>query len=401
VVCDDEYPRSAVLTAVFSSRLPPILATNAFSAAIADLRARGVSLTDLTVTNPTVVGLSYPPDLLATLADPAGLTYAPTPFGLWSAREAVAREVSTAAAPIDPRQVILTASTSEAYSLLFKLLCDPGDIVLTPAPSYPLFDLLTQLDGVVAAPYRLEHHGLWSIDRESMARAWSPRAKAILVVSPNNPTGSMVRRHDRAWLVAFAQERSLAIISDEVFSGYPVDPGPDVVSLQNEERVLTFTLGGLSKSAGLPQVKLGWIVVSGPEDVVADAQRRLELICDAYLSVSTPVQVAAPTLIAEGAAMRVAIRARVMENHRALQRIVVGHPSVRVLPLEGGWSAMVRVPTTGDEEALVLRILDEAHVVVHPGYFFDVDHGSHLVVSLLPEPTVFAAAVRQALDIAS
>jgi len=386
---------------VFSSRLPPLLATNAFSTAIADLRARGVALTDLTVTNPTMVGLPYPPDLLATLADPAGLTYTPTPFGLWSAREAVAREVSTAAAPIDPRQVILTASTSEAYSLLFKLLCDPGDVVLTPAPSYPLFDMLTQLDGVVAAPYRLDAHGLWSIDRESLTRAWQARVKAILVVSPNNPTGSMVRRDDREWLVAFAMERSLAIISDEVFAGFPVDPAPDSVSFHNEPRVLTFTLGGLSKSAGLPQLKLGWIVVSGPDDVVADAQRRLELICDAYLSVSTPVQVAAPRLISDGAAIRVEIQARVMENYRTLQRIAVGYPSVRVLPLEGGWSAMLRVPATGDEEALVLRILNEAHVVVHPGYFFDVDHGAHLVMSLLPVPAVFDAAVRRILDLAS
>lgn len=386
---------------MFSSRLPSVLATNAFSAAIAELRARGVALTDLTVTNPTIVGLSYPPDLLTALAAPAGLTYAPTPFGLWPAREAVAREVSTEAAPVDARQVMLTASTSEAYSLLFKLLCDPGDVVLTPAPSYPLFDLLTQLDGVVASPYRLEPDGRWSIDRASVTRACTSRAKAILVVSPNNPTGSMLRRDDREWLVACALERSLAIISDEVFAGYPIDPGPDVVSLQNEQRVLTFTLGGLSKSAGLPQVKLGWMVVSGPDDVVAAAVRRLELICDAYLSVSTPVQVAAPRLIAEGAAMRVAILARVRENYRTLQRIAASYPSVRVLPLEGGWSAMLRVPTTEDEEVLVLRILEEAHVVVHPGYFFDVDHGSHLVVSLLPEPVVFDAAVRQALDIAS
>lgn len=384
---------------VFSSRLPSRLSSNAFSLAVADLRRRGVPLIDLTVTNPTRVGLKYPPDLLASLSDTRALSYEPAPLGLASAREAVAASLSAGDAPSLWKGVVLTASTSEAYGLLFKLLCDPGDSVLIPQPSYPLFELLTQLDGVEAAPYRLEEHGAWSIDRESVIAGCGPRTRAVLVVSPNNPTGSMLRRDDHEWLVTFAQERDLALISDEVFADFPIAPRADASSLLREPRVLTFTLGGLSKSAGLPQVKLGWMVVSGPVAGVARAMERLEVICDTYLSVSTPVQVAATRLIAESAPVREAIRQRIQQNYRALVDATSAYPSLRVVPPEGGWSVMIQVPETIGEEALVLRLLTDAHVVVHPGYFFDCHRGAHLVVSLLPEPAVFAAGIRAALEL--
>lgn len=377
---------------MFSSRLPHQLSANVFSASVADLRRRGVPLADLTVTNPTTAGLVYPSDLLRHLADPAGLVYEPTPFGRRATRELIWR---------NPDHVVLTASTSEAYSLLFKLLCDPGDAVLTPEPSYPLFELLTRLDAVDATPYRLEHHGVWSIDRESVLRACTPRTRALLVVSPNNPTGSMLRADDREWLVAFAAERGLALISDEVFVDYPIAPRPDASSLLGEDRVLTFTLGGLSKSAGLPQVKLGWIVVSGPANQVAGALERLEVICDTYLSVSTPVQVAGPALIAGGTSIRVVIQARLMENYRALLAAAQRHPAIRVLPPEGGWSAVLQVPATIGEDALVLQLLQEAHIIVHPGYFFDMSHGSHLIVSLLPEPRVFETAIARVMEVSA
>lgn len=386
---------------MFSSRLPRQLSANEFSAAIAALRAQGVTLRDLTVTNPTRVGLAGSPETLAALSDPAGLTYDPAPFGMTSAREAVASEISSGGVTIDASRIVLTASTSEAYSLLFKLLCDPGDSVLTPEPSYPLFELLTRLDSVVSAPYQLEHHGVWSIDRASVTAAVATaRARAILVVSPNNPTGSMLRSADHEWLVAFAREHDLALISDEVFSGYPIEPRSDASSLLGEDRVMTFTLGGLSKSAGLPQVKLGWIVVSGSTAEVNDALQRLEVICDTYLSVSTPVQVAAARLIKGGAHIRRQILERVHTNYRALTTACASHPSVRLLPAEGGWCAVVRVPSTVGEEALALRILHETHVIVHPGYFFDIHQGAHLVVSLLPEPDLFAAAITRVLEIA-
>jgi hypothetical protein len=375
--------------------LPARLSANAFSQAVADLRRRGVPLIDLTVTNPTHVGLAYPPDLLVSLADAGALSYDPAPFGLSAARDAVAGAMSSPSVRVDADRVVLTASTSEAYGLLFKLLCDPGDAVLIPQPSYPLFELLTQLDAVEAAPYRLEEHGAWSIDRASVIAACGLRTRAVLVVSPNNPTGSMLRRDDHEWLVAFARERDLALISDEVFADFPIAPRPDASSLLDESRVLTFTLGGLSKSAGLPQVKLGWMVVSGPGGEVAQALERLEVICDTYLSVSTPVQVAAPGLIADSAPVREAIRQRIQGNYRALRDGASAYPAVRVVPPEGGWSAMIQVPETIGEEALVLRLLRDAHVVVHPGYFFDCHRGSHLVVSLLPEPAVFASGIKK------
>ncbi len=385
---------------MFSSRLPAHLESNAFSIALAGLRRKGVTLVDLTVSNPTQVGLSYTANLLAPLADKKSLCYDPAPFGLMAAREAIAASISRPDANVNPDLVILTASTSEAYGLLFKLLCDPGDEVLVPQPSYPLFDLLTGLDAVVSALYRLEDHGAWSIDRDSVTAACRPNTRAVLVVSPNNPTGSMLRGSDREWLVAFAREHGLAIISDEVFSDYPIDPRPDAVSLLGESRVLTFTLGGLSKSAALPQLKLGWIVVSGPDRTVADALERLEIICDTYLSVSTPVQVAASQLIAGGAVVRDAIRQRIHQNYRELQRIASAHPSVSVLSPEGGWSVVVRIPETIGEEALVMALLEQAHIVVHPGYFFDIQRGAHMVMSLLPDPDLFADAASKVLAMA-
>lgn len=387
---------------MFSSRLPRYLSANTFSAAIAALREQGVALRDLTVTNPTRVGLTGSAATLEALSDVAGLSYDPAPFGMASARQAVALEMSSADVTVDPSRVVLTASTSEAYSLLFKLLCDPGDSVLTPEPSYPLFELLTRLDDVVSAPYQLEHHGVWSIDRDSlMTAAATTHPRAILIVSPNNPTGSMLRTADREWLVAFAREHDLALISDEVFSGYPIEPRPDASSLLGEDHVLTFTLGGLSKSAGLPQVKLGWIVVSGPAGEVDEALQRLEVICDTYLSVSTPVQVAAASLITHGRDIRRQILERLQTNYRTLMTACARHPAVRLLSVEGGWCAVIQVPSLTGEDELALRILRDAHVIVHPGYFFDIHQGAHLVVSLLPEPELFAAAVSQVLEIAA
>ena len=383
---------------MFSDRLPAELESNAFTAGIAELRRKGVALVDLTVTNPTQVGLPYPPDLLAPLADAASLSYEPAPFGLAGARKAVAAEMSKTGVKVKPERVVLTASTSEAYSLLFKLLCDPGDCVLVPEPSYPLFELLTRMESVESVPYQLEHHGAWSIDRESMKGACGPRTRAVLVVSPNNPTGSMLRSDDREWLVEYVQAGPYAIISDEVFANYPIMPRSDAASMLGESRVLTFTLGGFSKSIGLPQLKLGWIVVSGPDDVVAEALERLELICDTYLSVSTPAQVAASKLIAAGKEVRAAIQQRVLQNFHELNRMAESYWLVRVLEPEAGWSAVIQVPETIGEEALVLELLREAHVVVYPGYFFDFRRGAHLVVSLLPEPRVFAEAMKQVLD---
>lgn len=382
---------------MFSGRVPSDLQPNRLSVALRRARASGRPLIDLTITNPTQVGLHYPDDLLAPLACPAARRYEPDPRGLAGARAAVAADYARRGIGVATDRVVLTASTSEAYSILFKLLCEPsGNDVLVPTPSYPLFEHLTRLDGVDARPYRLEYHGRWMLDESSVDEAWSPAVRAVLAVSPNNPTGSLVSFGELEWLSSRCAERRAALIVDEVFADYQfIEPVASDVSRKN---ALTFLLGGLSKSAGLPQVKLGWIVADGPDDLVAAALDRLDLICDTYLSVSTPVQAAAPALIAHGAAARAQILERVRGNYSALRRMAAAHRSVDVLQADGGWSAVMRVPSTRSEEEFVLDLLERRGVVVHPGFFFDFPREAFVIVSLLPEPSAFAAGVNILLE---
>lgn len=386
---------------MFSSRLPAKLEANAVSRAIDRRRASGATLLDLTQTNPTAVGISYPADVLSSLSNRQAAVYAPDPLGMGEARSAVADEARATGIPVTASQIVLTASTSEAYALLFKLICNPGDEVLVPQPSYPLFEMLTRLEGIEPVAYRLEHHGAWSIDRASLERAMTGRTRAVLAVSPNNPTGSMMRASDFEWLAALCARSSTAIIADEVFADYPLKPRPDACRLAGDRRALTFSLGGLSKSAGLPQVKLGWIVVSGPDDLAAAAIERLAVISDTYLSVSTPVQVAARRLIESGRTIRAAIRARIERNLRSLEDRLRRFPGVALLEPEGGWSAVLRVPRSASEEELVLRLVDEASVIAHPGYFFDFAAEAFLVVSLLPPPDEFDTAIDRLLPVAA
>jgi len=382
---------------VFSSRLPRHLEPNALSLAAAELRASGVRPIDLTETNPTNVGLLYPSDVLQGLSNPASLRYEPHAFGLESAREAVAADYRAQFPSASADRIVLTSSTSDAYSLLFKLLCSPGEEVLVPQPSYPLFDLLTALDGVPAKPYRLDYSGTWSIDRASVEAAISSRTRAILIVSPNNPTGSMLRADDREWLAAICNDCALAVIADEVFAPYPLSPKDDACSIAGEDRFLNFTLGGLSKSAGLPQLKLGWMLAGGPEEILGHAMERLEIISDSYLSVSTPVQHATPALIESGKAIRALILARLETNLRHLRERLAQSPPVTLLEPEGGWSAVLQVPATESEESLALRLLRDDQVRIHPGYFFDFEREAFLVVSLLPGPGIFAEGIDRVL----
>jgi hypothetical protein len=372
-----------------------MLAPNALSRAIEDARRSGIRLLDLTEANPTTAGLSYPPDVLSSLSDARAERYHPEPLGLPEARAAVAAEYARYGATVPPDRVVLTSSTSEAYGFIFKLTCDPGDAVLVPQPSYPLFDMLAGLDGVARQPYRLEWHGRWSIDRASVERALGQNTRAVLVVSPNNPTGSLLGGSDRDWIVALCRERGLALVVDEVFLDYPLAPDVAVRSAAGEDRALVFSLGGLSKSAGLPQVKLGWMVVSGPTALVAGALDRLALISDTYLSVSTPVQVAAPRLMEAGGLVRARIAERTKANLAVLRDRLVNRPDVALLQPEAGWSAVLQVPATESEEALALRLVRQAQVVVHPGYFFDFPREAFLVVSLLPNPAVFREAIER------
>ena len=382
---------------MFSSRLPASLAPNRISTAVDDARARGVALLDLTESNPTVVGIDYPADAIrAALAAPAALVYEPTPRGLPAARAAVADYYARRhGVTVDVERITLTASTSEAYGWIFKLLCDPGDEVLVPQPSYPLFDHLAALESVRPVAYPLRYHGGWFLDVEEVRRALTPRTRAILVVNPNNPTGSFLTRDEARGLAALAAEHDLALVSDEVFADYTFDDAPDrarAVTLAGDDSpALTFVLSGLSKVVGLPQLKLGWIVAGGgPAARRAEAEARLEHIADTYLSVAAPVQHAAPSLLALVDSVGRQIRARVRENRAALAAAVAGS-AASLLDAAGGWSAVVRLPSTRSEEEWALALLADG-VLVHPGYFFDLPPTT-VVVSLLVAPATLAAGV--------
>jgi aspartate/methionine/tyrosine aminotransferase len=383
-----------------SNRLPAHAEINVLSRAVAAARAAGTPLIDLTESNPTRVGLSYPADLLTAAASERALCYDPQPFGLRSAREAVAADYARRRATIDPSHIVLSASTSEAYSWIFKLLCNPGESVLIPQPSYPLFEHLTRLDAVRAVPYRLEYHGRWEIDFDSVSAAPSD-VRAILIVSPNNPTGSYVSTREAERLAAIARGRGWAIVADEVFADYALESQSPVTEIAHDAGVLSFTLGGASKSMGLPQVKLAWTVVGGPGLQRDAALAGLELIADTFLSVNTPVQVAAPDLFRRSSTIRHAIQERVARNLARARSVARSFPSCEVLPVEGGWSVVVRVPATGSEEALVVELVERQHILVHPGFFFDFPHEAFVVVSLLPVEETFAEAFERLLGYAS
>jgi hypothetical protein len=376
----------------FSNRVPDDLRPNRISAARARL---GALPYDLTISNPTACGIAYPRGLLDALARPEGLRYDPDPKGLPAAREAVAAEYRRHGAAVEAERVVLTASTSEAYAFLLKLLCEPGDRVLAPAPSYPLFEHLTRVEGVACEAYHLEAEGGWRLDAGGLAAA--PEAvRAVAVVHPNNPTGSLVDPADAAALAALCRRRGWALIADEVFLDYPLDAGA-AASFAAGGEALTFALGGLSKSVGLPQLKLAWIVVGGPDEEAEAALAGLEFIADTFLSVSTPVQLALPALLAGGAAVREAIAARCRANLAALRAVAVDCPEVSVPPVAGGWSVPLRIPTVVGEDALVIELLERDGVAVQPGYFFDFPQEGWLVLSLLAEPPVFAAGVARVL----
>src|SRR5919197_251700 len=384
---------------MFFDRVGHRLTRNRLTRAVEAMRRAQKPYIDLTESNPTRAGFPYPPDILQPLAPARALVYEPSPLGILEAREAISREYARQQIDVAPDRIVLTASTSEAYSILFKLLAGAGDEVLVPRPSYPLFDHLTRLDLVVPRPYDLEYHGAWSIAFASLERALSPRTRAVLVVSPNNPTGSFVTEAELDRLALLCADRRIAIVADEVFADYALEPGAADRAGRAARcaDALTFTLGGLSKSVGLPQVKLGWVVLGGPDRLVAEALERLELICDTYLSVSTPVQVAAGALLDRGAAVRRTIASRVAANYHYLKSSIGRVPACQVLRTEGGWSGVVQVPSLHSEEDLVVELLQTDGVLAHPGYFFDFPRESFVIVSLLPPEPTFADGVDRVL----
>ena len=374
----------------------PGLALNRLAAARNALQNQGIPLIDLTGSNPTRAGLRYPDDLLDPLAGRAGLDYAPDPRGLSGARAAAAGELARHGATVDPGRIVLTASTSEAYAFLFKVLCDPGDEVLVPVPSYPLFEILSGLEAVRAVPYPLDPHGGWSYDAGAIAARVTARTRAVVVVSPNNPTGTVLTAADVRSLSACCTAHGLTLIADEVFADYRL-PAADghPPSVLTDATCLTVSLGGLSKAVGLPQLKLAWMAVGGPDPEARDLLDRLELVGDSFLSVATPVQAALPALLTRGVVVREQIRTRIADNLASLRRHLAASPSLQLLEPAGGWTAVLRVPATGSEEALALELLERHHVVVQPGYFYDFPSEAWLVVSLLVEPEPFARGIER------
>jgi len=365
---------------VFSSRLDWNFQTNRLST----LRNSKPRVLDLSESNPTQAGLNYArEEILAALADQRALRYDPEPRGLLSAREAVADYYGN----VPASRILLTASTSEAYSYLFKLLCNPGDEILSPRPSYPLFEFLAGLESVRVVQYPLRYDGIWHIGFDALERSITPRTRAIVVVNPNNPTGSFLKRDEWTRLQHFG----IPILSDEVFSDYAFAPDDSrVETLTGVTKVLTFSLSGLSKIAALPQMKLGWIVAGGPGHEAA--LERLELIADTYLSVAAPVQIALPRLLNASVGVRAQIRQRTRANLALLRQSTVP------LHVEGGWYATLQVPRTRSEEEWALTLLQHHDLLVQPGFYFDFESEAFLVLSLLTPPDVFSEGLRRLLE---
>jgi alanine-synthesizing transaminase len=384
---------------MFARRTEWNLKPNRFSAALDQAKRSGKKLLDLTASNPTEVGLEYDQaGILRALSRPESLRYEPEPRGLLSAREAVAGYYAERRAKVSPEQIILTTSTSEAYSFLFRLLCDPGDEVLVASPSYPLFDLLAGIQDVKLAPYPLFYDHGWHIDVHALESAVTARTRAVLVVHPNNPTGSFVSETERLALLKLCGKRELALIADEVFLDFTQTGEVAESFARDQELALTFTLSGLSKIAALPQLKLAWMVASGPAGLRDQAMERLEVIADTYLSVNAPIQHALPQLLKIGGGLRDQLAKRVSQNLTELDGQISQQKTCQRLMIQAGWYAILRVPAVASDEDLALQLLQVHGVVVHPGHFYDFAQEGHLVVSLIASPDEFREGIRKLLQ---
>jgi len=386
---------------MFSSRFHWDFHPNRLTELLTLKRRAGAAVLDLTESNPTHAGFVYPPETMRAFNDPRALSYQPAPAGALDAREAVAAYYAARGCPVEAARILLTASTSEAYAYLFKLLTNAGDNVLVPRPSYPLFDYLANMESLEVRQYPLVYQGGWAIDVEGLGAAVNGRTRAVVLVHPNNPTGSFVKREELDALVGLCRERGLALISDEVFSDYAFAPDHNRAgTLAGVTDCVAFSMSGLSKIAGLPQMKLGWIVVSGPTPLRTEAFEKLEWIADTYLSVSTPVQCAAGALLAAGGQVQMQIRER-CATHLSLARAALAGSAANILGVEGGWYITVQVPRVRSEEEWCLELLAREDVLVQPGFFYDFTSEAYLVVSLLTAPEIFRegmARLRRQLD---
>jgi alanine-synthesizing transaminase len=384
---------------MFAKRTNWNLTPNRLSAALAAHRAAGKPLLDLTVSNPTECGFEYDGSaILDALSNPAALFYEPNPRGLESARRAVAGYYADRQEDVSVEDIFLTASTSEAYSYIFRTLCDSGDELLIPSPSYPLFDFLADIQDVGLVRYPLVYDHGWQIDFHALEQAITPRTRGVIVVHPNNPTGHFAKHAEMAKLNAICSTRQMAIIADEVFLDYSLE-GDRPASFAANRGAPTFTLSGLSKISGLPQMKAAWLVASGPQQWKSEALARLEVIADTYLSVNAPVQLAIPRFLEQRHAFQEQVMSRVRRNLAELDRQIRAQEACSRLKVEGGWCAVLRVPATRSDEDLAIKLLVTKGVYTHPGHFYDFASEGFLVVSLITQPADFAQGIAIALTL--
>jgi alanine-synthesizing transaminase len=385
---------------MFSDRTNWKLTQNRLTEALADVRSRRTRILDLTLSNPTRAGLVFDESrILQALASPHAMDYDPHPKGLASAREAVAQYYRTlhAIADFDLERLILTTSTSEGYSFVFRLLCNSGDEILVPKPSYPLFEFLADLQDVKLVPYPLIYDHGWQFDFPSLGKVVTKKTRAVVVVHPNNPTGSYVQAHEQDSLNQFCRKHEIAIVADEVFLDYALN-GPPQRSFASNHDVLTFTLSGVSKISALPQMKVAWVATTGPSAQVDAAMARLEIISDTYLSMNAPIQWALPALLDQRKSIRQQLLDRVRTNLSELDRQIASQKACRKLDVEGGWYVILRIPVLQTDEDLVVTLLQRKSVLVHPGHFYDFPSDGYLVLSLITPPEEFADGVSKILE---
>ena len=390
-------PASGNILSMFSRRTRWQMETNPFTLALQEHQRAGRELLDLSASNPTSVGLEYDHQaILRALAKSEALCYDPQPRGLLPARNAVANYYQGLGVAVSPEKLILAISTSEAYSFVFRLLCDPDDEVLIPVPSYPLFEYLAQIQDVKLSPYELIYDHGWQIDFHSLRQAMTARTRAIILVNPNNPTGSYVSSAEWEELNRICREQSLALLVDEVFFDFNLS-AERFASFTSNQQALTFTLSGLSKVAGLPQMKVAWIATTGPDELVEPALERLEVIADTYLSMNAPVQHAIPELLDQRRGFQTQLLGRLQSNLTELDRQLAGQNLCRRLEVQGGWYAILRVPVTRTDERLAIELLRETGVLVHPGHFFDFATDGYLILSLMTPERDFQEGLRRIL----
>ena len=384
---------------MFSDRTNWNLDTNRLSEVLAQHRAAGKPLLDLTASNPTNCGFDYDGQtILRALCNSAALAYEPDPSGLISARRAVVRYYAARGSEVHVEDVILTTSTSEAYSFIFRMLCNPGDEILVPEPSYPLLDFLADIQDVKLARYPLVYDYGWQVDFQALEQAITNRTRGVIVVHPNNPTGHFFKSGEAARLNAICSERELAVISDEVFLDFAL-VGSRPPSFAANTGALTFTMSGLSKISGLPQMKTAWLIAGGPMELKKPALARLEVIADTYLSMSAPVQLAAPVLLEQRHGFQKQLMERVRRNLAELDRQLAAQSTCVRCELEGGWHAVLRVPATRSDEDLAIELLSRNNVYVHPGHFYDFPSDGYLIVSLMTRDEHFAEGIQLLLSV--